>query len=743
MGEISSALTIFQRAVGSVAIAVLAWTTLGMSSAQASESLWSTPIAAASRAQLAERTNELPGDFRSVEADLTGFKYLLTAHNRGEAYPLRVALPLPDGGFQYFLLEPSTLTPELFEASDPDFLLFKGVAEDDSSTRVQFEYSTSFGITARVLDQDGRWFVGPMGGSQVEFSISYYLRDTGTSKGRECGVTGEAVEAARATAEELKQSGSVSRNSGDIRNTYRIVIFTADNYDAFIYDSNKPDNEETQVYQAVGITLARATGIYETELSISFTNDEAQQRQLISSTNNKSGEGPSLSDATAAINGEIGGHSYDVGHVFAGSFRGVAYLNAVCSSFKGGGTTGLSNPVDDPFDVDYFSHELGHQFGGNHSHSGGADCNESWGVEPGSGSTIMGYAGICPPNVQSNSDPYFHSINFEEMRAFVESGGGASCGVAPAPVTGNAIPTAVAGADYTIPHSTPFVLTGSASDSDDDSLTYSWEQVDQNAALFRVYNPVSSPSRYFPKLGQTSGFPETLPNGTATLNFRLTARDGNGGRAWDDMQVAVAASGSGFGVTAVTSNGASADVSWNVDGTDQAPISASQVTFYLSTDSGASYPTEISSAANNGQATINFPGGIQSNTARLMMKGKDNIFFSTSTVDFSINSVTPTAPTILSVDVDDGEISFLVAPSSSAPVTAYQASCSDGTTAYTVSSAQSTLVLTGLTSGVSYTCSVLAQNGSEQSPASSWPSAIIPEPAIEGLPIWLLYEATK
>ncbi len=187
----------------------------------------------------------------------------------------------------------------------------------------------------------------------------------------------------------------------------------------------------------------------------------------------------------------------------------------------------------------------------------------------------------------------------------------------------------------------------------------------------------------------------------------------------------------------------SADVSWNVDGTDQAPISASQVTFYLSTDSGASYPTEISSAANNGQATINFPGGIQSNTARLMMKGKDNIFFSTSTVDFSINSVTPTAPTILSVDVDDGEISFLVAPSSSAPVTAYQASCSDGTTAYTVSSAQSTLVLTGLTSGVSYTCSVLAQNGSEQSPASSWPSAIIPEPAIEGLPIWLLYEATK
>ena len=120
-------------------------------------------------------------------------------------------------------------------------------------------------------------------------------------------------------------------------------------------------------------------------------------------------------------------------------------------------------------------------------------------LEPGSGSTIMGYAGVCSPNVQSNSDPYFHSINFEEMRAFVESGGGASCDVE-LRLPGMRIPTADAGADYTIPHSTPFVLTGSASDSDDDSLTYSWEQIDENAALFRVYNPVSSPSRYFPKI---------------------------------------------------------------------------------------------------------------------------------------------------------------------------------------------------------------------------------------------------
>ncbi|MDA7595608.1 M12 family metallo-peptidase [Luminiphilus sp.] len=717
--------------------------TIGSGAAQASESLWTAPVVAASRAQLAERTNELPEDFRPIEADLAGFKYLLTAHNRGEAYPLRVALPLPDGGFQYFLLEPSTLTPELFEESDPDFLLFKGVAEDDSSTRVQFEYSTSFGITARVLDQDGRWFVGPMGGSQAELSISYYLRDTGGAPERQCGVMGEAMDNSRPVADELKRADSASRNSGDIRHTYRIAIFTAENYDNFIYDSNKADNEETQVYQAVGITLARATDIYETELSITFTNNETDQRSLISSTDNKSGGGPTLVNTTAAINGVIGENSYDVGHLFAGSFAGVAGLGVVCSSLKGAGNTGLSNPVGDPFDVDYFSHELGHQFGGQHPHTG-AECNAYWGVEPGSGSTIMGYAGVCNPNVQRNSDPYFHSVNFSEMRAFVESGGGDSCAVKPA--TGNAIPVVNAGADYTIPHSTSFMLTGSASDSDNNSLTYSWEQIDSNAALFRVRNPSSSPSRYFPKLGQTSGFPETLPNGAATLNFRLTARDGIGGRAWDDMQVAVSASGSDFGLTAVNSNGASANVFWKVDGTNQAPISATEVIFYLSTDSGASYPYEISSTTNDGQATINFPGGIQTTTARLMVKGKDNIFFSTSTQDFSVDSVTssvPSMPTILNVDVDEGEIWLYVAPTNSAPVTTYEASCSDGATSYAGSSAQSPVTLTGLTSGVSYTCSVVAQNGAGQSSASNWPGAIIPEQSPQGLPVWLLYEVTK
>jgi hypothetical protein len=618
--------------------------------ALASESLWSTPSGAASRSSIGARDNELPSIYREAQADLAGFKYLLTANQRGQSYPLRLALPLPEGGFEYFLVEPSGLTPELFTVPDPDFLLFRGVAEDDPAVRVQLEYSSSFGITARVMDPQDQWFIGPMGGSQTDLSISYYKRNTETLASRQCGVDHEAS-AARPSS---FRSGSNARDSGDVRRTYVIAVLTNGAYENYIYDSSKPDDLETQIYQAVGITLSRASGIYESEFSIALANSTVSQRALISNSvydgytsDNLDwvGEGTGV---TTAIRDVIG-DSFDVGHLFtAGGNSGIAYLGSVCDfNAKGEGETGGVNPVGDPFDVDYFSHELGHQFDANHIHQYCNDYGPTT-VEPGSGSTIMGYAGICPPNVQSNSDPFFNVVNFEEVMAFVEVGTGSTSGCpAVGNNNGNAIPIVDAGQDYTIPRGMPFVLTGSASDADGDSLTYSWEQADAGNPLFRVRNPTSTPSRYFPQLGQASAFPETLPTSAQTLNFRLTARDGLGGRAWDAMQVTVVEDGDGFGAVNVNANGAKADVTWTVDATDQAPINASEVTFYLSTDSGASYPTQISSTTNDGQQQITFPSGIQSSTARLMVKATHNIFYAVSGQDFSVDSSATVDPAIL------------------------------------------------------------------------------------------------
>ncbi|KAB2895765.1 MAG: hypothetical protein F9K31_14235, partial [Dokdonella sp.] len=354
------------------------------------------------------------------------------------------------------------------------------------------------------------------------------------------------------------------------------------------------------------VTVNRVSQVYETEMSIQLVlvpdNDLLMYPGASGDPFGSNGTGV-ISNSTSVISAAIGVANYDIGHVLTTGSGGVAWLGVVCNAgSKGRGTTGLPNPVGDAFYIDYVAHEMGHQFGGNHPFNGtvsncsGGNRNGATAYEPGSGSSIMAYAGICgADNLQTHSDPYFHAISLQEITNFTNGAGNCSANTSN-PNQAPVIDTANLPTGYTIPARTPFVLAGAAVDADeDDTVSYSWEEWDLGPAaplsagdngsspIFRAFAPRYIGSRVFPSLSTIlTGVAvkgETLPTTTRTLKFRLTARDqhpGQGTSTSADLSVAVTSAAGPFKVnapnTAVTwPQGSSQTVGWDVAGSTAAP----------------------------------------------------------------------------------------------------------------------------------------------------------------------------
>ena len=631
-----------------------------------------------------------PNKFDLYNLNFEGLKQLLyTAPDRFVSTKgVIITLPNTNGALERFeMFEASNFDAELQERF-PYIRAYVGLGIDDKNAQLRLSISPQ-GIQTMVFRADSQAeFMEPYSEDASIYAVYKSARDKGAIPFT-C-----STEDKKLFNETLPKIGKTNRSSAGQLKTMRLAQSCNGEYAAYFGASTAGTTADTGlVLAAFNATLTRCNGVYEKDLAVHltlissttnvifynattdpYTTLSNWNKQLQNTLSSKlTGTGSTLAANNAA---------YDIGHMFGASGGGgnAGCIGCVCvddtSSTtdlnKGSGITSPADgiPMGDNFDIDYVVHEMGHQMGANHTFS---NSSEGTGVnmEVGSGVTIMGYAGITSQDVAMHSIDIYHAASIEQIQANLAT---KTCPTTTALT--NVAPVVDAGADYTIPKSTPFILNGSATDANGDALTYCWEQYDDcgsqtganSAAIvtkavgpnWRSYSPTVNSFRYFPNMttvlanSQTTAGTgndginvEALSSVARTLNFRLTVRDNvatAGQTNFDDMIVSVDATKGPLIVTSQSTTGISYQggstqtITWNVASTSSLS-GASTVDVYLSTDANgttATFPTLVASGLpNNGSASIVIPN-IPSLTCRFMVKASSNIFFNVNTKNFTI-----------------------------------------------------------------------------------------------------------
>ncbi len=613
-----------------------------------------------------------PANYRSVTLDRLSLDRDMTSQGGAG---ISLLLPRPDHGYARFVLSDSGVMPAALAARYPAIRSYRGVDAQGNHARVDI---SPLGVNAMVFAREGIWMVRPVAFGSGSDYIVFRRRDVSGGSALKCETPPNATDAAA-----LRPMGSTSQptSTGVVRRSYRAAV-AANHQWVQAYTGNASNPTVAEGLAGVVAAVNRVDEVYENDFAIHMTlvadndqlifplavNDGSNDPFGDSGTNNGNG----LGQFTNRIDTIIGSGNYDIGHVFTTGSGGVAYLGVVCdNNYKGAGTTGLTNGAllsTDVFYIDYVAHEMGHQFGGNHTFNGsngscgGGNRHGGTAYEPGSGSTIMAYAGICGPdnNLQSHSDPYFHAASLDEIGTYTSASTGSTCGTE---TVNHALPVLAPLNDYTVPAATPFELVGAASSAAPGAdLSFGWEEYDLGSpnnnlendpgsgAIIRSFNP-TGPVRYVPRLAElfagTHPFGEILPTTSRSVNFVETVRDniaGGGTSQSARNQITVTSAAGPFLVTSPDSSSVwlyadgagQATVLWNVADTDLPPVACPLVDIDLTTTADFDSVTPLaSSVANSGSALIDVPN-VQTGTARVRVKCTNNIFFSISPADFSI-----------------------------------------------------------------------------------------------------------
>ena len=583
---------------------------------------------------------------------------------------LVLKFPTAEGKLVDYVIQEASVMDPILQAKFPNLRSYLGYEKGNSGNSIRFSISPYDGVNVMYFNAGKTAYLDAYTQDKSTYMV-YNREDLGASlEGFICGYQNPAGETS--FSDPAPQS---LVQDGQFRN-YRLALSSTMEYSR--YHINRASlstgtiaQKKEAVLAAMNTTMTRVNGVYEKTISLTMTMI-ANNDLLLSIdvdaygpgfTNN---DGATLLDENQAFTDQtVGSGAYDIGHIFSTGGGGIAQLRSPCtSSGKARGVTGRSAPRTDAFDIDYVAHEMGHQWGAQHTfdNSCGGNRTASTSVEPGSGSTIMAYAGICAPNVQNNSDAYFHVVSVNQMYSNITTGTGSGCAVKTP--NNNQVPVIQALTNYTIPTGTAFVLSGTATDPNGDALTYLWEQTDvrnvttsaapvstqTTGVVFRSYTPTVSNQRYFPSLssisaGNLSSTWEVIPTVARTMNFSLFVNDNKatGNQAARANMVVTVANIAPFKITsqAAAANydgGATIAVTWDPT-TTAAPINTQNVQILLSSDNGLTFPTVLAeSVPNNGSANVVLPNENNGN-ARIMVKAVNNIYFAVNSARFNINKV--------------------------------------------------------------------------------------------------------
>ena len=591
--------------------------------------------------------------------------------------PLLLYFPNEENALEPFSLSSVSLFSSEAAKQYPQIKAYRGISTTRPGVSIRITISPQ-GISGTMRTPSGMLFLQPKKEDQGKH-IYYQRKDAldQTDVLPFCTTDLEKITPKRENSSTSQKA--TSKTTGALK-TYRFAVAGTAEYTAFWGDNDDTNGtNQEDALAAVANTVNRMNEVLEVDLGVRLELVTTASL-LYTDTTTDPFTGNFNDEIQETLTAEVGEANYDIGHLFhrgsangdAGSVGNVCQNGQKGSAFSSHPFTATNgsggNFLSDYFDIDYVIHEVGHQFGALHTfahNTEGYDVNS----EPGSGSTIMSYAGIVNgQDMQRHSDPYFHYHSIQNIKDYLA---GYSCQSTLA--TTNQIPQVEAGQNYTIPKGTAYTLTAVATDTD--SLTYCWEQLDSGVVRSEDFGPnlltgstnrsllpTTSSKRTIPRMmsvlaGNLTETNPTIGSGWETvslverdLRWGITVRDrdqanpsGVGFSAQDSMTITVEGDAGPFVVRSQDQSsvqwlsGSNERIVWDVANTNQAPINTTSVSVYLSLDGGATFPHLLAnSIPNNGSAFIVVPGNTSTTQARIKIQADNNIYFAINSTNFSI-----------------------------------------------------------------------------------------------------------